>query len=584
MPSFYGTLQKFHHFGFGNAKKPPIDSEFLGVFTSAVFVGCVRNAAPHLPQVLENLERWSLLFEKSAFVFVENDSTDGSKDVLKRWIRKRKNGHLLNLDGLADRNLIRTSRIAEARNTYLDYVRNSKYADFQHLVILDFDDVNAVSISERDLAAAIRFLDQDADIAAVFANSSPIYYDVWALRHAEWSPDDCWAAVRASTDLSAHHVLERHVYSRQRFIPSDSKPVEVDSAFGGLGIYRMVCALTGRYDGASGEGSALCEHVPFNLAVGRQGKLYIFPGLRNSSPSAHLRQDLSFIPTSRELAIEQCGRTCRLLAPSHHRLDVYRKAHPLYDRRLPQLAAIVSRDFPNAVIIDVGANIGDTVALCRLAGCDAPFVAVEPSTEFFWYLAQNFKSRPELFAGTTLVNAFIGPPGARLTACEHNGTARTIALGAEALCDDSLLVPTISFDDLLSHSVSLIKTDTDGFDAEILANNLDFIRRELPILWVEIESRSQLDERRWQDLFDALCGTHELVCIFDNFGLLVDHGRTRNLSETIISILKYARRQQRLAGDAMGQARIYYLDVAFFPLGAEQAYLKFLSNLPEASA
>mgnify|MGYP003327104484 CR=1 FL=1 len=30
------------------------------------------------------------------------------------------------------------------------------------------------------------------DIAAVCANASPRYYDIWALRHRTWCPSDCW--------------------------------------------------------------------------------------------------------------------------------------------------------------------------------------------------------------------------------------------------------------------------------------------------------------------------------------------------------------------------------------------------------
>lgn len=571
--------------GFALQKKQTatIDLDFIGKFASAVFVGCARNAAQHLPSVLQNLERWSQLFETTAFVFVENDSTDGTPQVLKRWLAQQRHGHLLRLDGLASNVPSRTARLAVTRNAYLDYVRSSSYANHHYLVVVDFDDVNAVRICESDFAAALDFIESTDETMGVFSNSAPVYYDVWALRHDEWSPDDCWAALSGSSEPDSQVNKERFVYSRQRFLPRDAEPVQVKSAFGGIGVYRLPAALKGRYRGLTETGAEVCEHVPFNLDVGLKGKLYVFPRLRNAAPKEHLQPDLGFLHTSRELTLSQGGRTCQLLAPSHHRLEEYRARHRLYDRRLPCLAAIISRHTPDRFIVDIGANIGDTVALCRLEGCTSTIIAVEPSAEFYWYLAQNSAAHPQLFKNTHLVNAFVGRPGSRLTLCEHDGTASSSISDLAAPGEKLPQVLTLSLQQICPEAVSLIKTDTDGFDSEIIDSNIEYIQQRLPVLWIEVDSRSTSDEGRWRDLFVTLAKSHVFACVFDNLGFLIDHGPTMTMTSVIDSLLRYSRRQRESVGDTVAEPRIYYLDVGLFPLSSELVYREFLLTVAESA-
>lgn len=560
-----------------------IDSDLVGRFKSAVFVGCARNSAQYIPSVLQNVERWSQLYEETAFVFVENDSTDGTPHLLKRWLSTRRHGHLLRLDGLASKETSRTERLSVARNAYLDFVRGGSYASHQHLVIIDFDDVNAVRVSERDFAAALDFLDNTEQTIGVFGSSMPLYYDVWALRRDEWSPDDCWEALRSSGEPESQASKERFVFSRQRYLPLNAEPILVKSAFGGIGVYRLGAALKGRYRGSTESGKEICEHVPFNFDVGLSGRLYVFPRLRNAAPEEHLRRDLGFLGASRELTLSQGGRTCYLLAPAHHRLEEYRQRHKLYDRRLPRLAAIVSQHAPDHFIVDVGANIGDTVALCRLQGCTAPIIAVEPSAEFYWYLGRNSDAQPALFANTQLVNAFVGRPGSRLMVAEHDGTASTFVLDPMLSGADCPEVETLSFEDICPQPVALIKTDTDGFDAEIIESNIEYIKQRLPILWIEVDSRSAADERRWRELFVTLAESHVFACVFDNLGFLIDNGPTNTLASVVDSLLRYSRRQRECLGDTVAEPRIYYLDVALFPLSSKSVYQEFLLTVVESS-
>ena len=58
----------------------------------AVFTGCVRNCEHWLPKVLINIEKYSSYFSKSHFIFIENDSTDNTKEILDEYTKKDKKG------------------------------------------------------------------------------------------------------------------------------------------------------------------------------------------------------------------------------------------------------------------------------------------------------------------------------------------------------------------------------------------------------------------------------------------------------------------------------------------------------------
>jgi hypothetical protein len=262
---------------------------------SAVIVGCARDCEAFLPAVLQNVTTIANLYSHVAFVFVESDSADNTREILRKWLRKHACSFLVCLEELAAQEPRRSVRLAIARNTYMESLHAQHLEQFDHLVVVDFDDVNTNVISEESLAAAIRFLDSSSQNAAVFANQLPYYYDVWALRHDVWCPEDCLAQINnRPAYLPRHRAIERYLTRRQLNIPPNTPPIAVRSAFGGLGIYKLDFVRAARYVGLLPDGSEVCEHVAFNEAAVRAGGvLYIFPELLNQAPPEHIHPPLS---------------------------------------------------------------------------------------------------------------------------------------------------------------------------------------------------------------------------------------------------------------------------------------------------
>ena len=262
---------------------------------SAVFVGAARNCARWLPAVLDNLSRLSKLYARSAFLFAVSDATDSTAALLRSWMAGRA-GRVIDLGDLARRFERRTERIAHVRNACLDEIRHSPWSGYSRLVTADMDDVLAVPVDAEAYARASAWLAASADRAAVFASAAPRYYDIWALRHPTWSPHDCWHRIWGRPVRESFEAAKfREVFTRQIVLPRQLPPIEVRSAFGGLGVYRMSYALNSAYVGLDGQGRETSEHVAFNETIGRAGgRLYVFPDLQVRAPQQHLYNAADF--------------------------------------------------------------------------------------------------------------------------------------------------------------------------------------------------------------------------------------------------------------------------------------------------
>ena len=555
-------------------------------FGRAVFVGCARNSAHFVPSVLQNLERLAATYREAAFIFIGNDSVDSTDDLLRDWAGQRNCAQFVSLPGLAARFPLRTARLAYARNEYLRRALSRRFNNFDHLVIIDFDDVASGVIDIPAFVRAKLELDSTHKTAAVFANSMPVYYDIWALRHEKWSPDDCWRHTKSLESPSAGSQIDavERVRARQIFISPDAASIQVTSAFGGLGIYKLALVRNASYHGLNDDGTERCEHVPFNEAVATKGALYVLPYLLLQAPREHLgEKDMPFA-TAKAVRLSDGDNHLYMLAPADHPIELFRTQHPLYDRRLPLLSSLVSEAKPGSVMIDVGANIGDTAALCRLAGCKLEIIAVEPSDTYLGYLNLNRVNSPDLFKNVHPVRAFIGPPGAKLQLVEQNGTG---SVRYEAVISTELIVedipPTIGFSQLSGRSVSLVKTDTDGFDAEILLSNIHWLREMRPIIWSEADVSPAANSSVWRTVLEELQESHRWACIFDNFGFLVAHGDLANKLGLITDLIEYGRQHKAFDSAIVGVPRIYYLDIAFFPVGEVDLYRRFVRELVEHS-
>lgn len=244
-----------------------------------VIAGTVRNGEKGLHKAFKTLDKISVLFDQSQFIIIESDSNDKTIEMLKDYQRKNPNIMIVSLGSLLNDLPLRTHRIAYCRNKFLEIIESChKLRAFDYLGVFDMDGINNL-LSPKSVLSCFEYDNWDV----MTANQLIKYYDIWALRHPEWCPGDCWAEINAGKDIFGYIPCEKlFIKRRQIFIPKETPPIEVESAFGGFALYKMNSILGCRYSGGN-DNNEVCEHVEFHRQIRKNGgKIYINPQLINS--------------------------------------------------------------------------------------------------------------------------------------------------------------------------------------------------------------------------------------------------------------------------------------------------------------
>jgi hypothetical protein len=248
--------------------------------------GLVRNVASVLEKNVIQLNQALSKFSEVHWLLIESDSSDKTIEVLSELSKKIPRFRFLCQGVLSERMPLRTERIAYCRNVYLDEINsNILYKNVDYVIVSDFDH-NSVLINEEGILSCWQRSDWDV----CTANQLGPYYDIWALRHHLWSSNDCWLQHRFLSQFNGNEssLLYACVFSKMIQLPVSMDWVQVDSAFGGLAIYRKTNMGFGRYIGLYENGLEVCEHVPFHLAIrNNQGRIYINPRMINTDFTDH---------------------------------------------------------------------------------------------------------------------------------------------------------------------------------------------------------------------------------------------------------------------------------------------------------
>lgn len=254
--------------------------------SNIVVVGLVRNCEKNLEIEVQKINSAFVSAASIRWLVIESDSDDGTVNILKK-LSVNSLFNFISLGKLETKHPMRTERIAKCRNRYLEELRvKSKYNKIDYVVVADLDGIN----SKLTSSAVNSCWDLGEDWDACFANQSEAYYDIWALRHRVWSPNDCWENYDflINNGKSKSEALKTAVYSRMIKLKNNMKPLEVDSAFGGLGIYKSSIFLESKYTGLNLNQEEICEHVNFHNGLREKGfRLFIAPALINCGWNEH---------------------------------------------------------------------------------------------------------------------------------------------------------------------------------------------------------------------------------------------------------------------------------------------------------
>jgi len=257
------------------SRKPIAESEIL-------LAGPVRNASGQIANDIEKILLSLGQFKKVHCFIVESDSSDDTLLRLEEISKRFNNFSFVSVGQLSKKLPKRTDRIAYCRNMIIDAVKEDlKYQNIDYIAMADLDGMNGLVTPEK--IAQCWEVDEPWDV--ITANQLGEYYDIWGLSHPYWNPMDCWEQKRQLENILGNDMAQNiAVVCKQSPINPRADLIEVDSAFGGLGIYTCESFLAGRYAGTDDQagGIDVADHIPFHRDLRQKGfRIFINPALIN---------------------------------------------------------------------------------------------------------------------------------------------------------------------------------------------------------------------------------------------------------------------------------------------------------------
>lgn len=203
-------------------------------------------------------------------------------------------------------------------------------------------------------------------------------------------------------------------------------------------------------------------------------------------------------------------------------------------------------------MVDVGANVGDSVAIVRRAG-NFPIVCIEGDDRYFHLLARNVAGLDEVH----IVKEFVGDNSneQRVQFDSLGGTGRLRSVSSSK---DSIRTSTLAH--VLARCpkgppVQLLKIDTDGFDTLIIKGALTYLSERKCTVFFEYDPHFLAEhDKNSEQVFSLLDGAgYDTALVYDNYGDYV-----------LSAALSNGQLWAELSAYAAGRNGEKYFDIAVF--------------------
>jgi FkbM family methyltransferase len=197
------------------------------------------------------------------------------------------------------------------------------------------------------------------------------------------------------------------------------------------------------------------------------------------------------------------------------------KYEPGANAQLGRLSSCIAQKYPALTVIDIGANMGDTIAIIK-SFTDLPIIGIEGDDIAYGFLEKNSVQ----FQNISLIKEFLGEKRETMhVTLEKTGWNTTIVPSQKS--DKVITLKTLDEvlreNDLGTRTLKLLKIDTEGFDTIIIRGAEEMIQKHRPVIYFEY-NRSNMEaigEDGLSTLFSLEKYGYSSIVFFDNKGRYV---------------------------------------------------------------
>tara|TARA_X000000950_G_scaffold278491_1_gene369525 strand:+ start:21128 stop:21961 length:834 start_codon:yes stop_codon:yes gene_type:complete len=201
-----------------------------------------------------------------------------------------------------------------------------------------------------------------------------------------------------------------------------------------------------------------------------------------------------------------------LILPPKHLFSLYKKEHKYYDKYLVNLSKRLNK---SDSIIDIGANVGDTLYQIINKKSNFKYFCVEGDKFFASYLKKNIANLPifnqkkikviEEIVGKNLIGNLIGTGGTKSFKYDKSGRK------------SKTLNEIVNYNKI--KNIKIIKVDVDGHDYNIINSGLKIIKKFNPIIYFEIMIIDKFSVKNYKNTIYKLNQIgYKKWTILDNYG------------------------------------------------------------------
>ena len=213
----------------------------------------------------------------------------------------------------------------------------------------------------------------------------------------------------------------------------------------------------------------------------------------------------------------------KIVLPPEHLLSLYNNnniaTYRDYDNFLPNFIKYRK----NLTIIDIGANVGDTLVRMLSANKNHKYYCIEADNFFFKYLKKNtdeiINNDPKI--NISIIKELVGNEISGYFQIRRGTTGSIIDKPSQ----NNQKINSKKLDDIIYENkienVSLIKVDTDGFDVSVLSSGYETIKNYKPFLFFEYMKK---DDNHLNEYLKFI--NHLQKLNYKEFIILDSHGKT----------------------------------------------------------